>query len=299
MHDDSLVMKTLIIGTLILATAALKCFADPPPELVAKLTAAIHEHCPNAQIVVTNGLFTAKSGTMMFTLHTRQMTGEILTNTFQEEGPNYKGFVLNVEVEKGPYMGQAFGAQELRGPYYPTFIDAPPTEDGTNHYWITFSYGGGLDPKLKQAIFHALSITTFQSGEPIIQTKQPTLRSGDVPIGSLGFSVGRYLTVEGVRVDGIKTGVQTLHVDTVNGVKLSEPVAIWVDNIDLLPENKRCVLKGYETLRMVGSPPAYFYAAKEAGQTAPGRPQAGWQISLYFVATSVISPSDLKVEKGN
>jgi len=150
-------MKTLIIGTLVLATAALKTFADPPPAgLVTKLTAVIHEHCPDAQIAVTNGMFTAKSGTMMFTLHGIQMTGEILTNTFQEEGPNYKGFILNVEVEKGPYMGQAFGAQEHRGPYYPTFITFPRTEDGTNHYWITFAYGGGLDPKLKQAVFDAL-----------------------------------------------------------------------------------------------------------------------------------------------
>ena len=107
-----------------------------------------------------------------------------------------------------------------------------------------------------------------------------------------------YLTIEGVRVDGIKTGDQTLRVDTVNGVKLSEPVALWVDNIHSLPENTRCVLKGYETLRMVGSPPAYLDAVKEAGQTAPGRPQAGLKINLYFVATSVVSPNELKVEKG-
>jgi hypothetical protein len=292
-------MKTLIIGTLVLATAALKSFADPPQaELVGKLTAAIRERCPEAQIVVTNGLFTAKSGTMMFTLHTRQMTGEILTNTFQKEGPNYTGFVLNVEVEKGPYRGQAFGAQELRGPYYPTFIANPPTEDGTNHYWITFSYGGGLDPKLKQTIFHALSISTSQSGEPIIQNKQPTLQIGDVPICSLGFPVGSYLTIEGVRVDGMKAGDRSLRVDTVNGIALSEPVAIWVENIEPLPINTRCVLKGYETLTMVGTPPAYEDAVKEAGQTSPGRRQAGWQISSHFVATSVVSPNALKVEKG-
>jgi hypothetical protein len=150
-------MKTLAIGTVILATAALKCFADPPPaELVGKLTAVVREHCPDAQIALTNGLFTAKSGTMIFKLHPRQMTGEILTNTFQEEGPNYKGFVLTVGVENGAYQGQAVVPQELHGPYYPTFLAAPPTEDGTNHYWITFSYGSRLDPKLKQAVLDVL-----------------------------------------------------------------------------------------------------------------------------------------------
>ncbi len=135
------------------------------------------------------------------------------------------------------------------------------------------------------------------AGEPVTQAKQPTLHNGDVPIGSLGLPVGSYLTIDGVRLDGIKTGVITLRVDTVNGTKLPEPVVIWVENIDALPKDVRCVLKGYETLQMIGSPPAYFAAAKEAGREATA-PQAGWQIHLHFVATSVVSPSSLKLEKG-
>ncbi len=84
------------------------------------------------------------------------MTGEISSETQQREGPNFQGFLLTVNVEKGRYEGQAVIPQELRGPYFPTFIDGPATEDGKNHYWITFSYGGRLDPKLKQAVFAAL-----------------------------------------------------------------------------------------------------------------------------------------------
>jgi hypothetical protein len=158
-------MKALLVPTLFLITAASTWSADPPPnELVAKLTATIREHCPDAQVAVTNGLFTANYGTMMFTLHPRQMTGELLAKTRQVEGPNFKGFVLTVGVEKGPYRGQAWIPQELHGPYYPTFINGPPTEDGTNHYWITFSYGTRLDPKLKQAVLDALPGGNFQQG---------------------------------------------------------------------------------------------------------------------------------------
>jgi hypothetical protein len=135
------------------------------------------------------------------------------------------------------------------------------------------------------------------SGDPVVQTNQPALHTGDVPIGSLGAPVGSYLTIEGLRFDGMKTGFQTLLVDTVNGDKLNKPVAIGVENIDALPKDVRCVLKGYETFQMVGPPPAYFAAAKEAGREVT-RPQAGWQVRLFFMATSVVAPKGLTVEKG-
>ena len=92
------------------------------------------------------------------------MTGEFSPKTYQQEGPNFRGFLLTVTVQKGRYEGQAVVPQELHGPYFPTYISAPMTEDGKNHYWITFSYGGRLDPKLKQAIFAALPGGKFQSG---------------------------------------------------------------------------------------------------------------------------------------
>lgn len=95
----------------------------------------------------------------------------------------------------------------------------------------------------------------------------------------------------------MKTGGRTLRVDTVNGARLAQPVAIWVENMDALPNDTRCVLKGYETLRMVGAPPAYFAAAKEAGREATS-PQLMWQVDLYFMATSAVSPGGLKISTG-
>jgi len=135
------------------------------------------------------------------------------------------------------------------------------------------------------------------SGKAVAQTKPPTLHVGDVPIGSLGLPVGSYLTIEGSTIDGMKTGGRTLRVDTVNGARLAQPVAIWVENMDALPNDTRCVLKGYETLRMVGAPPAYFAAAKEAGREATS-PQLMWQVDLYFMATSAVSPGGLKISTG-
>jgi hypothetical protein len=122
------------------------------------------------------------------------------------------------------------------------------------------------------------------------------LRNSIVPTGSLGQPLGRYLTVEGLRAEDGKVGVSTLMVDTVNGQKLREPVFIWIENVDL-PEGVRCVLKGYENCRMIGVPPAVVEAARESGKRVE-LPQAGWQMKMFFVATSVVSPNGLRIKEG-
>lgn len=159
-------MKTFLLIAVLVSGVGSVCWGDPPPaEVVKKLTAVIREHCPDAAIDATNNVFVAKYGTMMFTLHTRFMTGEVSRETRLQEGPNFKGFILTVGVEKGRYEGQAVVPQELHGPYFPTYINGPATEDGKNHYWITFSFGSRCDPKLKQAVFAALPGGKFQSGK--------------------------------------------------------------------------------------------------------------------------------------
>jgi hypothetical protein len=125
----------------------------------------------------------------------------------------------------------------------------------------------------------------------------PELRTGVVPIGSLGEPLGSYLEIEGIRVEGPKAGVGTLRVGTVNGRRLREPTPIWVENVDL-PEARRCVLKGYEDCRMIGQPPALEEAAQESGKDV-GRPQAVWQMQMFFVATSVVSPDGLRIREGD
>jgi hypothetical protein len=55
------------------------------------------------------------------------------------------------------------------------------------------------------------------------------VKAQDIPGGRLGFPLGTYLTIEGVRAEGkLKLGVNTLLVDTVNGKQLDTPVGIWI-----------------------------------------------------------------------
>jgi hypothetical protein len=115
------------------------------------------------------------------------------------------------------------------------------------------------------------------------------------PRGILGDHLGAYLTVEGVRATEGLVGTQTLLVDRVNGKRLKKPVAIWVRNL-ILPSKKRCVLKGYESGRMIGDPPAAIEAAKEQGKEIVVG-QAAWQWEPYFVALIVVEPKGLKLFK--
>jgi hypothetical protein len=138
--------------------------------------------------------------------------------------------------------------------------------------------------KIALVLLVLISSPAFSNDAPPMR---PVLHGGEVPIGRLGYPLGSYLTIEGVRADGLKTGIRTLIVDTINGKRLDKPIEMWIDNADL-PPKFRCTIKGYEAIRMLGVPPATIVAAKEAGKNV-GLPQAGWQVQLYFAALSDIA----------
>ena len=149
-------MRRIICSLLAMSCAlALSGAEELPANLVDKLTKVIREHCPDAEISAKGAEFTAKFGTMMFTVHSRAMTGEVSKETYQEEGPNFKGFVLSVSLQ-GSNEVQALVPQELKEPYFVTYINLVPTENAKGYFWIKFSYGSRTDTKLKEAIFAAL-----------------------------------------------------------------------------------------------------------------------------------------------
>jgi len=113
-------------------------------------------------------------------------------------------------------------------------------------------------------------------------------KADDVPNGKLGRPLGTYLTIEGIRAEKGKVGVNTLLVDTVNGKKLDNPIGIWVENVESLPKNTRCILRGYESGRMIGVP--FEVAEKEHIPLS----QAAWQFFRDFIVTSVVEPKGLK-----
>ena len=110
-----------------------------------------------------------------------------------------------------------------------------------------------------------------------------------VPVGRLGYPLGSYLTIEGVRLSEGKGTKQCLVVDTVSGHKLAKPVPIYFRFS--LPEGARCVFKGYETGEWSGSAP------EEVLRLAPRDElfsQAVWGFQNRFVVVAVVQPADFK-----
>lgn len=136
-------------------------------------------------------------------------------------------------------------------------------------------------------IFVAIMAGICLAGPP---PSKPGYRTVEPPVGTLGYRIGSYLTIEGVRAEKGKVGVHTLLVDTISGYKLDKPVGIWIQNLEL-PSGERCVLKGYETGAWIGTPDEVLRA------TGALAPQATWQFHFYFVATSVEQPKNLKIKR--
>ena len=126
------------------------------PGVVVKPVSSLDVTRKLATLEIEGNELVAKHGTMEFTIHGRSKTGEISPRTHRREGPNFMGFVLRLSVGEGRYAGAAVVPQPLRGPYFPTYIDAIPTPDAKGYYWVSFSYGSRVDEELKKAIFAAL-----------------------------------------------------------------------------------------------------------------------------------------------
>ncbi len=124
--------------------------------LVQKLIDLSGQYYPKAVVSHADGKLSIKHGTMLFTVHGRSKTGEVYPETHQEEGPNFKGFILTLHVESGRYEGAANIPQTINYPYWKTYIDRPMLPGGQQHYVINFAYGSRLDPKFMQAIFETL-----------------------------------------------------------------------------------------------------------------------------------------------
>jgi len=149
-------MRKIISALVVLAFAIPTMAAPPPNDMFKKLIETIRKHCPDATIEVTEKGLKAKYGTIVYTLHARSKTGEVYAQTYQQEGPNYRGFVLTISLHDGKYEGAAMVPQTLQGPYFPTFIDAVPVEVEKKHYQVHFSYGNRLDHEIIKAIFDAI-----------------------------------------------------------------------------------------------------------------------------------------------
>jgi hypothetical protein len=112
-----------------------------------------------------------------------------------------------------------------------------------------------------------------------------------IPIGSLGYPMGTYLTLEG---DMIRTKLfgTTFLISVINGKKPAETRFIDIKNYEKLdlPLNKGRVLNGYESGEMDGIPDEVIEA--ERIFVAPSERKL-WKFDKYFIVTSIVQPNNI------
>ena len=131
-----------------LPEAAKNVVAD---EWQTKLQSVIRQFDPKAVVVVENGTYVYRYHAQTFKMHTIDKTGAISETAHDEEGPNVNGILLKATLEVGPYSGAAVIPQDLKGPYWTTFINAYAVT-AKQFVWLTLSYGSRSDKKLLEAI---------------------------------------------------------------------------------------------------------------------------------------------------
>ena len=165
----------------------------------------------------------------------------------------------------------------IGSPYY--FKDA----DNTEYLYFSFTRPSARKLGFKEYIARArLDDITSRLPLPDVDEPETAAPETDVIMGKLGYSLGTYLTIEGTLAGEAKPGSRFI-VDTLNGQKLTPPIDIDIRDYKKwgLAEDRRYILKGYESGEMLGVP----NDAASIENLPPEQPV--WQFYKYFIITSI------------
>ncbi len=106
----------------------------------------------------------------------------------------------------------------------------------------------------------------------------------NIPMGRLRHRVGERLSIHGRLLDTPSVGM-VLRVDSVNTRQFSPHVDMLIEG-GVATKSNQATITGYESLRMVGTPPALGKGNSKA--------KDNWRLQSYFVAISPVRPSPSK-----
>ena len=147
--------------------------ADLPQELVdvnSRLREACREFCPAAHVRYNNGdkQIIAEYRSRDFQVYSVFKDGSVAEQLHVERGPKHDGFLLQVTLQPGHYQGAAVILQDIRHPYWTTYLNAIESTDKEWHLHIRLSYGSRTDRELLGHLKEAIGITM-----PARSNKQP------------------------------------------------------------------------------------------------------------------------------
>ena len=131
------------------------------PELASvhdRLHALLVKSCPSASLKLSDntGEIVADYHSRDFQVYTIFKNGKIADQPHSERGPEYDGFLLRVTWQPGEYHGAAEIPQDVRKPYWTTYINAVPVPGKQGYLWIQLSYGARTDREILKTLKAAI-----------------------------------------------------------------------------------------------------------------------------------------------
>ena len=139
---------------------------------VAERLSRIAEQMKPVALVAENGRnVTLSYNTRTFMVHSSDKLGRRSDKAHEETGPRYDGLMVHITVGDGRYAGAARIPQNLRRPYWITFVNAYPIAKGKQHLHVNISFGNRTDRETIGKIKNML--TSMIDDDPKVKAKEP------------------------------------------------------------------------------------------------------------------------------
>ncbi|MCR4336519.1 MAG: hypothetical protein NUV91_01760 [Candidatus Omnitrophica bacterium] len=170
-------ISTFVIGMLILPTMASDKNSKKATESASPLD-TIQEQLQNiftknssvANCQRQNYSLSCAYQTQTFLVHTSDLNGQYLPQTYHADGPNAQGFLINLEERDGQCPRTLLVMpQELDEPYWRTYVNQYNLSNG-HCLSLSFAYGSRVNEELKKQIVQTID-AMGQQADPEVKGK--------------------------------------------------------------------------------------------------------------------------------
>jgi hypothetical protein len=134
-------MKLLTIILTFAVTTTLNAAEVKSDEWKTKLESVIHQYDTIGTVIVENGTYVYRYHTQIYKFYPiTTKAGDTSGESYKQEGPKDDGIFVQGSIREGVYQGQLEIPQEVKMPFWKTFINAYPIDTGS-YFWVSISYG--------------------------------------------------------------------------------------------------------------------------------------------------------------
>lgn len=136
------------------------CAHQPLIEVYHRVREVCEQSCPSAKVTygADEPTILVEYRTRDFQVYAVSKDGKIAESLHPERGPTHDGFLLQVALQPGKYQGAAVIPQDMRRPYWTTYVNAVSLPDKDEHLHIQLSYGSRTDRELLQQLKAAIGV---------------------------------------------------------------------------------------------------------------------------------------------